>query len=76
MADIDSIKAAWKFVQDNDGAITLLVIPVLSGLLWFGKKNWKRIRRRRLRVVDIDTFPFEAIAPNSEDVVKKVYGSA
>ncbi|MGB3768082.1 MAG: hypothetical protein WA947_16105, partial [Phormidesmis sp.] len=81
MADIEFIQKAWKFVQDNDGAITILVLPVLGGLgggiWWIGKKGWKRIRRKRLRVVDIDTFPFEVIPPHRcEDVVQKIYGSA
>ena len=75
MTDIESIKKAWQFVQDNDGAITLLVLPVLSGLWWIGRKNWKRFRRRRLRVADVDTFPFEIIPPKSDDVVQRIYGS-
>ena len=75
MADIKSIQEIWQFVQDNGDAITLLVLPAVSGLLWFGKKNWRRLRRRRLRIADVDTFPFDIILPNSHDVVQRIYGS-
>ena len=73
---VNLLKDLWQFALDNAEIAVFLATCAMGGLTWFGQKTWKRFKRQRLRILDIDTFPFEVISPGREDVVQQIYGSA